>query len=105
MRACLLGLDQPVALAGTGIAHFDRRVIDAQFPAVADRLTYWALDMGPIRRLAEGTGHTDLCLPAPVDGIAHRAEADVRRAQDEYRQWVRVFGDAAFNMPLDGGDQ
>lgn len=85
----LLGLDQKVALAGSGVASFDRLIINAQFPGVAEHLTYWALDMGPIRRLAEGTGYDGLALPA-ID-IVHRAEADVRRAQAEYRQWRAVF--------------
>lgn len=83
------GIDVDVPLAGSGVSHFDRLVLAEQYPDVASRLTYWSLDLGPIRRLAEGTGYADLALPA-VD-IAHRAEADVRRAQAEYRQWRAVF--------------
>lgn len=86
------GIGEPVALAGSGVASFDRLIINNLWPNVAKHLTYWALDMGPIRRLAEGTGYAHLGLPA--DDIAHRAEADVRRAQDEFRNWVKVF-DAA----------
>jgi len=96
----LLDIGEPVALAGSGVAHFDRLVLAAQYPDVAAHLTYWSLDLGPIRRLAEGTGYGDLALPA-ID-IVHRAEADVRRAQAEFRQWRAVFDiarDAAAEVP------
>jgi oligoribonuclease (3'-5' exoribonuclease) len=82
-------IGEQVPLAGSGVAHFDRLVLAAQYPFIAKHLTYWSLDLGPIRRLAEGTGHGDLALPA--GDIAHRAEADVRRAQAEFRQWVDVL--------------
>lgn len=82
-------LGEPVPLAGSGVGHFDRLVIAAQWPDIAAHLTYWALDMGPIRRLAQGTGYGDLALPDA--DIAHRAEADVRWAQAEFRRWCQVF--------------
>ena len=94
--ALLHGIGEPVALAGSGVSHFDRLVLAARYPDVASRLTYWSLDLGPIRRLAKGTGYGDLALPDA--DIAHRAEADVRRAQAEFRQWRAVFeiaGDAS----------
>jgi oligoribonuclease len=42
--------NQRVALAGSGVAHFDRRFLDAQMPKVTRSLTYWTIDVGVIRR-------------------------------------------------------
>lgn len=92
-------IGEQVPLAGSGVAHFDRLVLAAQYPFIAKHLTYWSLDLGPIRRLAEGTGFADLALAADPDGIAHRAEADVRRAQAEFSWWRTVFSAAACTPP------
>lgn len=95
----LLWRGEKVPLAGSGVSHFDRLVLAAQYPFIAERLTYWSLDLGPIRRLAEGTGHGDLALRADPAGVAHRAEADVRRAQAEFSWWRTVLSAAACTPP------
>lgn len=78
----------PMALAGSGVV-FDQRIIARQWPDIAKWLTYWTIDLSPIRRLARGMGFGHLCLHEQP--IPHRAEADVRRAQAEYRHWRNLF--------------
>lgn len=85
-----LAFTGPIPLAGSGVV-FDQRIIRRQWPDIHKRLTYWTVDVSPIRRMAQGMGFGDLCLP---DGPkAHRSEADVRRAQAEFAHWRFVLRD------------
>lgn len=95
-------IGEPVPLAGSGVGHFDRLVLAAQYPKLAAMLCYWSLDTGVLRRAAQLAGYADLLLPdaEPV----HRAEADVRRAQAEYRNHVCLLSEARFHLSL-GGEQ
>ena len=73
-----------VALAGSGVGHFDRRFIRAQMPRTDKRFTYWAYDLGVIRRLFDRV-HPDLVRPLPAGGKAHRGLAD---ALDHRAEWL-----------------
>lgn len=76
-----------VSLAGSGVSHFDKPVIDAQMPRLALRLTYYSIDCGPARhQYMEATGH-DIVTPLPEK--VHRAEDDIR---DDLRH-IRAFRD------------
>lgn len=48
--------DGKVALAGSGVCHFDNRWIRLHLPESAKRLTYWTYDVGVVRRFLR-----DLC--------------------------------------------
>lgn len=73
---------QRVVLAGSGVSHFDRRFIAAQMPLTDQRLTFWALDVGSVRRMLKRTApglvvgdHGEVkAHRALVDAIDHRAE-------------------------------
>lgn len=73
-----------VALAGSGVSHFDRRFIRAQMPRTDRRLTHWAYDVGVVRRLLE-LANPDAVRPLPDGGKAHRALDDAR---DHRAEWV-----------------
>jgi len=52
-----LGPDKShILLAGSGVAHFDRRYIKRDWPKVDKRLTYYALDIGVVRRFLKLAG-------------------------------------------------
>jgi oligoribonuclease len=77
-----------VTLCGSGVAHFDRYVIKAWFPAIEERLTYFMLDVGHIRRFMKLAGwNTD--RPAVK---AHRAMADIEDHLAEAREIVEGLG-------------
>lgn len=72
--ARVLGISQtPVTLAGSGI-HFDRHYIRRDWPWLDERLTYWHLDVGVLRRFLRTVG-----LSANIDQslTPHRAISDV----------------------------
>jgi oligoribonuclease len=61
-------------LAGSGVMHFDRQFIKRDLPLLNDRLTYYAFDVGVMRRGYEILlGGEDW----PADGKTHRAFDDV----------------------------
>jgi len=75
-----------IALAGSGVAHFDGRFIRAQMPQTAKRLTYWAMDIGAVRRFAtQVCGLDDRRLPDTTK--THRALDDIRHHLAEARAW------------------
>lgn len=72
-------------LAGSGVGHFDGRFIRAQMPETAKRLTYWAMDIGAVRRFAtQVCGLDDRVLDTVK---THRALDDVRHHLAEARAW------------------
>lgn len=75
-----------VILAGSGVSHFDRHVIDVQFESLAKRLEYFALDIGPVRRFARIAG-------IAFDGgdqaaKTHRALSDIEQHLTEARAFI-----------------
>lgn len=46
----LKGGASSLPLAGSGTSHFDRRYIERDWPKLANRLTFWNLDIGVVRR-------------------------------------------------------
>lgn len=43
-------------LAGSGVSHYDRKYIKRDFPLLDKRLTYYALDIGSVRRIVDLAG-------------------------------------------------
>lgn len=84
-----------VALAGSGVAHFDRRFIDAQMPSLSKHLVYWSIDVGVIRR-AHQLWLPDVVLPSANinEGKTHRAADDIRCHLEEARAFARAWVDA-----------
>jgi oligoribonuclease len=86
------GSTKHLGLAGSGVAHFDRRFLITQFPALDRRLTYWSLDVGIVRRALWFTGRDDL-VPTSGDGATktHRALDDARQHLDEFRVYAALL--------------
>lgn len=79
-----------VALAGSGVSHFDRRFIHAQMPRTDKRFTYWAYDVGVVRRLFDRT-NPDLVRPLPAQGKAHRGLDDALDHRDEWLHYEALL--------------
>jgi oligoribonuclease len=75
-----------IALAGSGVCHFDRKFIDRWMPESAKRLTYWPMDVGVVRRF--GMMIAGVENPCDVtDDKPHRSLEDVRLHLQEARAW------------------
>jgi oligoribonuclease (3'-5' exoribonuclease) len=90
---------QPVALAGAGVAGFDRHVIRTWMPELDKRLTYWCVDTSAVDRF----GHLFAGIPRQSGEAAHRAEADVDHAIGVARVWRERMGHLA-DTTKDRGD-
>lgn len=60
-------------LAGSGVMHFDRQFIKRDLPLTNSRLTYYAIDVGVVRRFTELVCR----LPWIAENKSHRAYGDV----------------------------
>lgn len=76
-----------VLIAGSGVAHFDRRFIKAHMRELDGYLAYPALDVGVLRRAAEMWGLDLHDYPEP-ERKTHRAMDDICLHLDEGR-WFR----------------
>ena len=88
-------VDGTIALAGSGVAHFDARWIRLHLPATAKRLTYWSLDVGVVRRFLRDVCHATAAVDEAAqhagDAKTHRALEDVYLHLAEtavYRHWL-----------------
>lgn len=70
-------------LAGSGVAHFDRRFIREWFPAVDRRLAYFSLDVGAVRRFLQFSGHEGM-VPDFNTRKTHRAMDDLQMHWAEF---------------------
>lgn len=80
-----------IPLGGSGVSHFDRRFIAAQMPVLSDILTYWAFDIGSVRRFG---GLCGIKAPEEASDAAaktHRAMDDVLMHVEEARWWIRFL--------------
>lgn len=83
-----------IALAGSGVGHFDRRYIKRYWPSTDKLFTYWALDVGVMRRFLKFAQREDL-VPAAGDSSTktHRALDDAQQHLDEavhYMKWIET---------------
>lgn len=91
-------------IAGSGISHYDRTFIKRQLPKFNERLTYFNLDIGVVRRFMEMAG---IQLTSNAAGgtmhKTHRALDDARVHRDEARRWIIWARDR--NEPFKHGSQ
>lgn len=81
-----------IPYGGSGVSHFDRPFIDKTFPAFGNRLTYWAHDVGPIRRAFRKAGGVGWPRENEEDqSKTHRALDDARFHAEEWRFALKVF--------------
>lgn len=89
---CLHSLGKPhdFLIAGSGVAHFDRRFIAAQMPKLDRFLQYAALDVGVLRRTLKAAQVT---VPDREHGDkTHRALEDITDHIYEMRHFAEHFG-------------
>ena len=87
-----------IILAGSGVGHFDSRWIRRHLPRSAQRLTYWALDVGVVRRFL-ATIDPDLVLEQyPDGGKPHRALADAELHLAEWRAYRDAMRETALEF-------
>lgn len=89
-RMACYGGKHDFMIAGSGVAHFDRRFLKAHMPELDSWLQYPALDVGSTRRQLEKWGGQDL-VPKLNDAKTHRALDDVLLHLEEARHYQRVF--------------
>ena len=85
--------DVQITIAGSGVAAFDIPMIRVAMPALAARLTYFSLDVGPLRRfyhLANGRHLVEVNKQK-----THRAMDDVLCHLEEGRAFRDLFRGAA----------
>lgn len=89
-----------IPLAGSGVSHFDRQFIRRDWPRVDKRLTYWAYDVGVVRRMLRLSGAEAGLDRARMDrerrtDLTHRALADAKDHAEEARIYLRWLRDVA----------
>lgn len=72
-------------IAGSGVAHYDRKFIRRDLPKLDRRITYWHLDIGSVRRIVSYAG---LEWPEFHMSKAHRALDDTRQHIEETRRFL-----------------
>ena len=82
-----------VILAGSGVSHFDHRWVRLYLPRSAKRLTWWAYDVGNVRRFL-GSIDKALLRPMPEGGKAHRGIVDARDHLNEWRHYRSLVREA-----------
>lgn len=85
------GDPRPILLAGTGVAAFDRRVIENQMPLLHTFLDYRMIDVGYMRRFLSYVCEVpDEAMPPKADDN-HRAMADVEVALEQAGAFQGMF--------------
>jgi oligoribonuclease len=83
-----------VLLAGSGVSHYDQRVIEKQMPKLFRWLAYYTADVGSFRRQAQiyaGKYITPYNPSSYGDEKLHRAYADVEAHLEEAQQYRDLF--------------
>lgn len=73
-----------IPYGGSGVSHFDRQYIRASLPTLDRRITFWAYDVGSVRRVFAIGG----AATASIDAKTHRALDDALVHADELRFYV-----------------
>lgn len=75
-----------IPYGGSGVAHFDRQYITRQLPRLNRRITYWALDVGSVRRIFQLQGAST----HSIDAKTHRALDDAKVHAEELRFYAEA---------------
>ena len=75
-----------IPYGGSGVAHFDRQYINRDLPRLGRRITYWALDVGSVRRIFALQGAST----ASIDAKTHRALDDAKVHAEELRFYAQA---------------
>jgi oligoribonuclease len=93
LSTLLLGLGggRHVPLAGSGVSHFDRQFIRRDMPHTDKLLSYWAYDVGVVRRFLRLAGYP---IPDNVE-LTHRALDDALDHAAEARRYLDLLSQLA----------
>lgn len=80
-------LNPKITLAGSGVSYFDRRFLDEGFPRLTERLNYWSVDFGVVRRFLRDIAGIEVTGRAPREK-RHRALDDLEDHLAEARNIV-----------------
>lgn len=80
-----------IPLAGSGVLHFDRRFIKRWMPLLDKSLTYWAIDVGVLRRV-----FTMCDVPTYDDEKGHRALSDAKLHFREFLYYSDIIRSIGF---------
>lgn len=75
-----------IPYGGSGVSHFDRQYINRDLPRLGKRITYWALDVGAVRRIFALQGAST----ASIDAKTHRALDDAHVHAEELRFYANA---------------
>lgn len=75
-----------IPYGGSGVSHFDRQYINRQLTRLSRRITYWALDVGSVRRIFSLVGADT----ASIEAKTHRALDDARVHAEEVRYYAQA---------------
>lgn len=75
-----------IPYGGSGVSHFDRQYINRDLPRLGGRITYWALDVGSVRRIFSLQGAST----HSIDAKTHRALDDALVHADELRFYAEA---------------
>lgn len=78
-------------LAGSGVAHFDRRFIKQELPLIDGLLTFSPLDVGMVRRFLKLSGVEVDSVGDNSDRKNHRALDDIELHLEEARAYKALF--------------
>ncbi len=102
-----IGKRHEFVLAGSGVAHFDRRFIDAQLPELSRWLRYYTVDVGVLRRSLVAIGLGSIVEAAETVGNygatkQHRGLADIEGHLAEMRFYAERLAIAGVpSLPLE----
>lgn len=100
-----IGSKHDYLIAGSGVSHYDRRMIATQWPKVDKWLQYPSLDVGNVRRAFEmvpgGLEFADVAFGSTrtaTGGVRHRADADIDDHIGEWRIYAEFLAEAVLAM-------
>lgn len=98
-------LSDKIALAGSGVGHFDMQWIQRYFPEVAKRFVYFPYDIGDFRRITTWWNDDKSVIPPVeesfVDGVkVHRAMADAQAHYEEFKRYRQWFNGPSVDVSL-----
>lgn len=76
-----------IPFGGSGVGHYDSRVLQSRMPALRARFTYWTYDIGCVRRFV-ALGDTTDEWPVHEDDKPHRAMGDIELHVTEARYFL-----------------
>lgn len=103
-----IGRPHTFMMAGSGVGHFDKPIVDRCFPRLAKFLQYPVIDVGVLRRTLRMVGWGDV-IEATYgstikDGRKHRAYDDIMDHRNELETYCRLLTELGLPVNLEQVD-